>query len=419
MSRAARWVKWTVVALLVGCVALAAWLSVPHCHPDTAPMTLASIQRGEGELRAGANRVEVKPAFPVVGGAGYAPPRREVSRADSPLYARALVIEQGSLRFAWVELELVTSPSTLREAIARQAASLGVSRLWLSVTHTHSSLGGYDPRLVSEIVGTGRFRPDVESMLVKASVDAIRNAIAALEPVTVAYGSEPTEGFAQPRSGTFVDRQLTVLKFQGTKPVAQTWVVAGHPTILSRHHAALDGDYPGEVARRMEAEGEGITFILQGAAGNARVSSALTSPVAAAEFLIDRAKRVPLGSIQSPVLELTAHQATLPAPDASRWGWKVFETPLENVLCRAVPASVTLETLVLGDFKVLAVPGEPTATAGEALSAASAARVVGLTNGYLGYIEDSQQVERGQGEARRQYFTPELLPSLLRALEAH
>src|SRR3954451_18159295 len=77
---------------------------------ETAPVLSGQV-KAEGPLRAGAARVELVPAFPVVV-AGYPPPRAEASQANPPLHARAVVLQAGAARVGLVSLELlsVTAP---------------------------------------------------------------------------------------------------------------------------------------------------------------------------------------------------------------------------------------------------------------------------------------------------------------------
>jgi hypothetical protein len=68
---------------------------------------------------------------------------------------------------------------------------------------------------------------------------------------------------------------------------------------------------------------------------------------------------------------------------------------------------------------MLGVPAETTAASGVLLErAAGGARVVSLVNGYLGYVEPPDRVERAAGESRRQLFGPGLLESLRFGTEA-
>ena len=72
-----------------------------------------------------------------------------------------------------------------------------------------------------------------------------------------------------------------------------------------------------------------------------------------------------------------------------------------------------VSALSLGPLRLLGVPGEPTVDAGARLrEATGAGTVLGLADGYLGYVETPEAVAAERGEARRQYFGPSLLEQL-------
>jgi hypothetical protein len=74
--------------------------------------------------------------------------------------------------------------------------------------------------------------------------------------------------------------------------------------------------------------------------------------------------------------------------------------------------------LALGPLELLAVPGEPTVDAGaELVRRTGATGVLGLADGYVGYVESPELVKDRRGEAMRQYFGPVLLERLAEGAE--
>ena len=85
----------------------------------------------------------------------------------------------------------------------------------------------------------------------------------------------------------------------------------------------------------------------------------------------------------------------------------------ENLLCDDAEDIVLLHGLRLGALEWLFVPVEPTLNAGLVLEEqARVQRVVGLSDGYAGYVELEQVARAGGGEAQRQYFPPTFLSQL-------
>jgi neutral ceramidase len=162
-----------------------------------------------------------------------------------------------------------------------------------------------------------------------------------------------------------------------------------------------------------------VTLVVQGAGGNAAVAMNLAEPAKAASVLREASTRTPFEREHSAtVLRMAQVDVSLPSNDASRLVPSIFRRATENLLCEATPQTAELALLRLGSLHLLAVPAEVTAEAARGLEGRiPMARVVSLTNGYVGYLEAVNVVRAGTGESRRQYFAPELLTEWERAVE--
>ncbi len=391
------------------------WASFDRCPPDgDGPPQLGSLVRARGPLRAGAAQAPLEPPWPVVVG-GYGPWHAEVSSAAVPLVARALVLEVGGQRVGLVQVDtlLVTDALT---ATVRAAAPFPVA---LVATHTHSSLGAYDARLAAQATALGRYRPEVEAAVADAAKAALALAQARLAPATVAVGGGESAGLSVPRSGDAVDARLTQVRLTGPggAAVAQLQVISAHPTLVPRRPAQLDPDWPGRAAAA-EGAAHGVTFVLQGAAGNASATGEPEGGGTSPERFAARVEQAFAGldaGAPADEVELAWASATvgLPHPDGARLVPRLLAPVVENALCAGPPLVAEVAALRLGPVGFLLVPSEPSFAAGLVLEEQSGAqRVLGLADGYVGYVELDQAVRAGTGEARRQYFPPELLGQL-------
>lgn len=375
-----------------------------------APPAVVLSQAGEGPLRAGAGRVALSPPYPVVR-AGYGPPRSSVSAAELPLHARALILEQGPLRVALVSLELLLIPGPLTEAIRQQAASLEIDELWVAATHSHSAVGAFDQRLLTQLAGTGRFRPEVQQAVVDAAVASLRTALGSLVPAKLELGSGELGPLVRSRVPSMEpDRRLTRLRILGPdRPVGEVVVMAAHATMEPRQAEALSPDYPGWLSQQLEAQG-GVALVMMGAVGNASTAGE-GEPDLYAQQVSQRLAAMPLSALD-PQLAFARVRASLPRPDASRLVPSLVRRAGENFLCTSAPRTVEVAVLQLGALRLAAVPGEVTLAAAGVFELETRARVVSLANDYVGYVETPELVAQHQGESRRQYFGPELAPRL-------
>ncbi len=423
----ANWTRWLFIALrylaaALGLAVLAFGIgSLNWCRRSQGDVRLVGSQAAEGSLSAGAARVELEPPLPVVI-AGYPPQRPEATRILYPLRARALVLEIDRLKLGLVSIDLLTMPESLVADIRSAVEELGLSALWVSATHSHSSEGGYDRGLLAQLAGTGRYRAEVRATVVAAAARALRQAAAALAPATLETGERAFPEMVAPRSeGMAPDGRLTRLAFRAqASPIAQVIIFAAHPTLLPRQLDALSPDFPGLFSSQQEGAGAGITLFLQGGVGNAAAAAIgdnqWKAPSEFADALASAVRQVALSPASSPRFAFSRVSVSLPPADASRVAPRWLQGLASNFVCAASPPRVEISALQLGPVRLLFLPGEPTALAAKRLEEESGAhRAVALTNGYVGYLDDPEIVQKRIGESRRQYFEPALLPALAKA----
>ncbi len=405
-----------LVLLNVGAAyALASWNWCGR-WTESAPVLLAEA-RAEGPLRAGAAKVPLTPPYPVVV-AGYPPPRPDASKGEPVPQARAVVLAAGDIKVGLVSLELLLVPDALVAAVRERVADLGLHGVVVLATHAHSSFGGYDARLMAQLAGTGRFREEALEAVVSGADTALREAAARLTEVTLEVGEAHEPGFVRSRSGGEApEGTLTRALLRGAEgPVAELLLYAAHPTLVPRKRALVDSDWPGRLSQLREEQG-GVALVVQESVGNVSVAFSEGEGVERVEAfaravagLADTAKPV---VAEAPRLAFSRVEVALPRPDASRLVPSFSRAAGDNFICASSSRKAEVGALVLGPLELLLLPGEPTVGAGDALlERTGATGVLGLADGYVGYVELPERVTAGEGEARRQYFAPALLDRL-------
>ena len=350
--------------------------------------------------------------------AGYGPLVEDVGAAERPLNARAVVLEAGDVRAGLVSLDALSTSDEVVQQVRASAGALGLSDVWIIATHSHSSLGGYDDRLLAELAGIGQYRDEVRDAFAGAAVDALRDAIADLQPVQLQSGAGELPALVRHRTGDAADTRFTRVVLAGAaKPVAELWIWSAHPTLVARPIAALSPDYPGWI----EA-GDVPVVLLQGAVGNASAivpEGEGSAPERYARALSDAARSVAVEPADASVfLGISRVRTRLPRPDASRLVPNVVRAVGDNLLCGSAAHDTEISALRLGELIFVAVPGEPSLAAARSIEEKSrATRVVSVANGYLGYVEPEPVARQGGGESKRQYYAPELLNALTAAAE--
>jgi hypothetical protein len=235
---------------------------------------------GAGEFRAGAAAVDVTPReFPLNMPGGFS--ANVAEKAHDPLFARALVMDDGKVKVAMVLVDsLGAGPEVVDEAkvIAAEATGMAVEKMMICSTHTHSgppsnaregaaAAVAYRKLLVqgladSIIKAHGALRPALAGAAVEALPDEVfnrrwylkegkmpLNPFGRLDRVKMNPGTNP-EVLERPAGPT--DPDITILSVQDSKrqPLA-LWANYSLHYVGGAPGGQISADYFGEFARLM------------------------------------------------------------------------------------------------------------------------------------------------------------------------
>ena len=240
-------------------------------------------------MRAGVAKIDITPQAPV--GAfmtGYtAGPDMPAAGVHDPLYARTLVLDDGSIKIALVALDLIGLNPGRLPALAR---SEGIDHVLLAATHTHGGplvLNLYEPYCEFRNWPEGNPYLTWAEEQILAGICAARDST---EPVAMAVGRGTADiGFNRrqlidgkvemvwhqnhDRSHDWgpVDREVAVWRIDRADggPLALLANYACHPVVMGRNNALLTADFPGATMDRLEtAFPDALPFFLQGGCGD-------------------------------------------------------------------------------------------------------------------------------------------------------
>jgi len=422
-------IAWLAITLLSGVVAVRA----------AAAEADSSVTLPQGAilpaLRAGAASAVVSPeagAFI----AGDARNRRFAGEHD-PLFARALVVDDGSMALAIVVVDNIGLVYPDVQAMRERAAELvddprlPAQRVVISSTHTHSG-----PDVVGlwgeHELSSGR-DPEYMAWLIETVARQVARAHAALEPATVrvASGQHDLDWVRNVSEPGLLDRGMTTMQFRGSDgaTVATLTNFACHPTVMDAVSDQVSSDYVAGFYRAMNSSLDGEHLFLQGAVGGwVQPNKRSRSFDLADGYGASVARRAQ---------ELLAQAQ--PVMPRLRFAARQFDIPLENegfnalieagVLDRRLfDGSIRTETawFAIGDVEFITHPGE-TSPAHSLLSrellGAEHSFVLGLTLDALGYILKPEYFAPDATFPSADYLTatsvgPEAAPRLLEALRA-
>jgi hypothetical protein len=356
---------------------------------------------GVGSLRAGAGKARIAlGAHPVL--AGY-PGKRRADDASEPVYARAIALEVEGLRALIASLDTVLVPGALEEEVMRRARLPPLTCLLLAATHTHSGPGGAWESTIAGWLGAGPFDGAQRDAMAQAAADALTQAISSLGPAELLVAREDwPEGPARVRSAGPIDAQLVALRVRRLdgEDVATLIDYPMHPTTEPRSSGRLSGDWPGRVSAALEGP---PVLVVQGAGGNAtwdHAGDVATAVAGEAQELLRKAE--PVRHVQ---IGCQARFVALPPPQASPAIPWLLRRAFANAVSIVQQPSVIETRLRVGPLTLVGVPGEPVGEIGRRMHPDV---IVGLADGYAGYIETPNRWGQGEGEASRTWFGPGL-----------
>ncbi len=221
---------------------------------------------GASQLHAGWTKVNITPghSMPM---AGYIP-RDHFDAVHDSLFARIIVIDNGKFRAAMINVDLLIFPPLLRDRIYEKFDSS--TFLYLSATHTHNAVGGWDPSIGGRFI-TGSFSEEY----VNDIADRISSAVKAIDTkeASLQYwetdASDLIENRVNVDSGK-VDGKVRGIKLNRSDSTSATlFTFSAHATSIAKESFDLSADYPAKAITMLEQKSEFVMF-MSGMVGSTR-----------------------------------------------------------------------------------------------------------------------------------------------------
>ena len=281
-----------VVVLLMVCldgVDTRTYLHEPYYAETTARLRAIAATNAvsHGELAAGFGRAKLTPTvnapqdIPAEGKFHSLPLAGYGNRHGKPaegvhddLYVKAVALKVGDQLGVMVGADaLIIPPEVTAMAMQRLQKEAGLSRkqIYLSATHTHSSLGGWGQGFVAESFAGG-FQPGVRVWFSDCIVSAVHDAINDLKPAQFGHGRFAAPQFIRNRVVGDLGRVDPEFSFAVVKQNEGRLGVLGafgaHATTLPSGLMEFSADYPGYWERAVEQKTGGLAVFLAGGVGS-------------------------------------------------------------------------------------------------------------------------------------------------------
>jgi neutral ceramidase len=220
---------------------------------------LAVAASAQAKLQAGAARSDITPptGTPLAGyGARGGKPSTGV---HDPTEARALVIDNGAVKLAFVSVDHLgfdhQMVSRVR-AIASEATGIAREHIFVMSSHTHAGGGAY---LEIFPILAGRYDAKVRAFYEERAAQAVIAASKNLKPALIAFGAGEARGISRFRSSWPpngpVDPEVGVIRVDDAatgRPLAVLMNFAAHPTVLGAKNFEFSADFVGYARSAVE-----------------------------------------------------------------------------------------------------------------------------------------------------------------------
>jgi hypothetical protein len=351
--------------------------------------------------------------------------------------AKALVLNDGSKKFATITMDILGFPPNVKPMIAERIKSSGWTEenMLLLPSHAHTSLEMFaiNNKNIFDMPAIGVFQPQLLDFVVQQLSNLIIETEKELKEIKVGSGQIVLENLNRNRRGDdAVDKELTVTRIDNLQgdPLVVLVNWTAHPTIMDEHDMWVSGGWPGYLQRELEGwiGNDVIAMYYNGAEGDQSViaKSAGSHYEKAEQYgrtIAKHAFRVydKITLSDESRFEFTHQQIDLPAPEAHpafmQTGgeeYQLDEEKIQALLNQIFPSHTYSTTLLLGELMIVGAPGEMIAEIGLDIkkqlkkSGIRYPVIGGLANEWISYLLTEDEYHQGGYETSVSFYGPTL-----------
>lgn len=270
LLRFLRGILYVLIAVLLLATGLFAPIDNRHyTEQNFYQANLQAIDRADwsvgqaGSIRVGWARAAIVPASPSPM-AGYGISRGDFQAVHDSVYVNVIALQSGSDWYAVVSADLLVFPPAVAEYLhenVQQQTGITFERLFLTSTHTHSSIGGWADKLAGRLMAGG-YRREIVEMIARKIVDALKLAQNTAQPLSgIGFAKtdapELMSNRLSKKQRAVIDGYLRCISLErnnSTRALIATYqahAICVHPRLHD-----LSRDYPGYFTDSLEQSGK-------------------------------------------------------------------------------------------------------------------------------------------------------------------
>lgn len=402
--------------------------------------SLISISIAQSPLKGNAAEIIITPPLEMnytLGGYG-ARMSKPAEGIHDDVKAKALIIEDGTKKFAIVTMDILGFPPNVKPMIANRLEGTGwtTENILLLPSHSHTSLEMFalNDKNIFGMPAIGIYQPELLDFVVAKLSELVIDAEKNLTEIKVGTGQLKLEGLNRNRRGDeAVDRELTVTRVDdasSSKPLAVLVNWTAHPTIMDENDMWVSGGWPGYLQRELEdwIGNDVVAMYYNGAEGDQSVITRKGgSHYEKAEYygreIAKHAKQVydEISPKENLVFKYIHQQISLPPAEAhpsfmetGGEEYQLDEEKISALLNQIFPVHTFTTTLQFGELMIVGAPGEMIAEIGLDIKSKLKASGVkypvigGLANEWISYVLTEEEYHQGGYETSVSFYGPTL-----------
>ncbi len=362
------------------------------------------VLEASAQVKVGAavRKITPDPLLPVSGGVGTPRPVKE-NKGD--LFVRAMVVEKGDTRVAFVGIDNLGWPALLGDQSRKLIQGIPPENVMIGATHTHSGPDAYGfPNEKGEILADFEYL----EWCVRQVADAVNEAVDKLEPahLKIAVGEAKGQIAYNYYAPQLYDPRCGVIQAIGQKGKNKGKVIATlvnyavHPEVIGNGREILSPDLCGPLYDRIEEKAGGVAIFMNGAQGG-MVTADNRRPEG--KQANDWAECIRIGELLADQALSIIESAPVQADPSLFCASKRVQFPVDSELMRMIIDNSGLKPMVTDDYllstqvnlvnigsaQILTIPGEALPNIGYYLKRNMKTNhpfLFGLTNDAFGYI---------------------------------
>lgn len=217
------------------------------------------------QIEVGWSQFSIVPQYPMHM-AGYKP-RDIFTEVHDTVYMRIMALSNGATTVYLVSADLLLFPPALKLAINKSENEF----VFYSATHTHTSVGGWEPSILGNIL-MGDYDQRWIDEIASKTLEHMQHAKQEMLPSQLNYWEVDADEYvgnridpSAPIDGKL--RGISIARSDSTKALFFTF--GAHATLIAKQLTALSADYPGEVIKQL-APNYDFTLFMAGMVGSHR-----------------------------------------------------------------------------------------------------------------------------------------------------